>query len=207
MQSRTNATWTKEEDEQLENLWGTAPPTVIAGHLGRTVGAVIQRVKKKQLGAFTDVGVYINRNQAAQMVGVDYKVLVRNWEVNHGLCFKKKKVRSKKKSQYLIELTAFIKWLEKHQDLWDGRRVEPYALGYEPKWLIEKRKRDSAQSTKLRGTKYTPEEDGLIIMYLKQNKTQKEIGELIGRSEASVNARIMRLDVWGTGKLKEGWKR
>ena len=206
MQSRINTKWTQEEDAQLEEWWGSAPPTLIAGRLGRSTGAIIQRVKKRQLGTFTNVGVYINRNQAAQMIGIDYKVLVRNWEVNHGLCFKKKKVRSHKKSQYLIEMTKFIKWLEEHQDLWDGRRVEPYALGYEPKWLVEKRKRDSVQSTKLRGTKYTPEEDRKIIFYMKQNKTQKEIGELIGRSEASVNARIMRLDVWGTGKLKEGWK-
>lgn len=207
MQNRTNTTWTPEEDELLEELWGSSTPQLIAKRLGRTTGAVIQRVKKKQLGAFTDVGVYINRNQAAQMVGVDYKVLVRNWEVNHGLCFKKKKVRSDMKSQYLIQLEDFIKWLKNHQDLWDSRRMEPYALGYEPDWLAEKRKRDSEQTTKLRGTKYTPEEDGLIIMYLKQNKTQKEIGELINRSEASVCSRIMRLDVWGTGKLKEGWKK
>lgn len=111
------------------------------------------------------------------------------------------------KSRYLIKLEDFIKWLKAHQDLWDSRRLEPYALGYEPEWLVEKRKRDSEITTKSRGTKYTPYEDALIVMYLKQDKTQKEIGALIGRSEASVNARIMRLDVWGTGKLKEGWKR
>lgn len=207
MQNRTNTTWTPEEDELLEELWGSSTPQLIAKKLGRSTGAVIQRVKKKQLGAFTDVGVYINRNQAAQMVGVDYKVLTRNWEVSHGLCFKKKKVRSDMKSQYLIRLDDFIKWLKGHQELWDSRRVEPYALGYEPEWLVEKRKLDKENTNKLRGTKYTPQEDGLIIMYLKQNKTQKEIGELINRSEASVCARIMRLDVWGTGKLKEGWRK
>ena len=207
MQDRSNTTWTREEDAQLEEWWGSAPPAMIAGNLGRTTKAITERVKKRQLGSFTAVGVYINRHQAAQMVGVDYKVLPRNWEVNHGLCFKKKKVRSDMKSQYLIKLEDFIKWLRDHQELWDSRRVEPYALGYEPEWLVEKRKRDKENPNKLRGTKYTPEEDAQIIAFLKQDMTQKEIGERLHRSEASVNARIMRLDVWGTGKLKEGWKR
>lgn len=203
---RSNTTWTAEEDELLEDMWGTKPPQSIAQKLGRSTEAVIQRVKKKQLGTFTEVGVYINRHQAAQMVGVDYKVLPRNWEVNHGLHLMKKKVRSDKRAQYLIKLEDFIKWLKNHQDLWDSRRMEPYALGYEPEWLVEKRKRDNERTNKLRGTKYTPEEDALIISCLKKNMTQKEIGERLHRSESSVNARIMKLDVWGTGKLKEGWK-
>lgn len=204
MVDRKNTTWTPEEDAVLEEFWGSSTPQYIAKKLGRTTVAVIQRVKLRKLGSFTSVGVYINRYQAAQMVGIDYKVFVRNWEVNHGLCFKKKRVRSDVKTQYLIKLDDFIEWLEEHQDLWDSRRVEPYALGYEPEWLVEKRFRDSKNPNKLRGTKYTPKEDALIITYLKLNKTQKEIGEILGRSEASVNSRIMRLDVWGTGKLKKG---
>ncbi len=207
MQDRSRTTWTKEEDELLEEMWGTSTPQSIASKVGRSTVAVIQRVKVRNLGAFTEVGVYINRNQAAQMVGVDYKVLTRNWEANHGLCFKQKKVRSDMKSQYLIKLENFIKWLKNHQELWDSRKMEPYALGIEPEWLADKRKRDSENTNKPRGTKYTRKEDSLIVMYLKMDKTQKEIGELLNRSEASVNARIMKLDVWGTGKLKEGWKK
>ena len=203
---RTNTIWTAEEDEMLEEWWGSSSPQYISKKLGRSVTAVIQRVKIKNLGPFTSVGVYINRNQAAQMAGVDYKVLVRNWEPNHGLCFKKKKVRSNMKSQYLISLNDFIKWLKEHQELWDSRRIEPYALGYEPEWLIAKRKQDNENPNKFRGTKYTAEEDSLIIAYIKANKTQKEIAKRLRRSEASVNSRIMKLDVWGTGKLKEGWK-
>lgn len=203
MQDRSNATWTAEEDARLDDMWGTTAPQYIAGKLGRSTCAVIQRVKLRKLGAFTDVGVYVNRCQAAQMLGVDYKVLVR-WTENHGLCFKKKKVRSNVKSQYLISIDDLMKWLEENQKLWDSRKMDPYALGYEPEWLAEKRKSDSENTNKPRGTKYTPEEDAIIVAQLKMNKTQKEIGELLHRSEASVNARIMRLDVWGTGKLKEG---
>lgn len=207
MQDRKNTVWTTDEDNLLQEMWGNSSPQTIAGKLGRTTIAVVQRSKVKKLGSFTGVGVYINRNQAAQMVGVDYKVLVRNWEPNHNLRFVKKKIRTNKKSQYLISLDSFIKWLEKHQDLWDSRKMEPYALGYEPEWLVEKRKRDNELINKPRGTKFTPREDSLIVMYLKMNKTQREIAEILNRSKSSVNARIMKLDVWGTGKLKEGWKR
>lgn len=206
MQDRRKTTWTKEEDDLLDEWWGTSSPQFIAGKLGRSPAAVIQRVKNRKLGSFTAVGVYINRSQAAQMVGVDYHVLTRNWG-NHGLCFKKKKIRTDAKSQYLIMMEDFIKWLRDHQELWDSRKVEPYALGQEPKWLVEKRKRDSENTNKPRGTKYTPKEDALIIFYLRMNKTQKEIGELLHRSEKSINSRIMKLDVWGTGKLKEGWNK
>lgn len=207
MQDRRYTVWTSDEDNLLQEMWGNSSPDKIARKLGRTTLAVVQRVKAKNLGSFTEVGVYINRNQAAQMVGVDYKVLSRNWEQNHNLRFIKKKIRTDTKSQYLISLDDFIEWLKNHQELWDSRKTELYALGYEPEWLVEKRKRDKEQTNKPRGTKFTPREDALIVMYLKMNKSQREIGRILNRSKSSINARIMRLDVWGTGKLKEGWKR
>lgn len=204
MRERAYKKWTAEEDDYLQDSWGTHSPQGIAHALGRTTLSVVVRAKQKHLGSFTGVGVYINRNQAACMVNVDNNTIKRSWEVYHGLEFKKKQARSNGKTQYLIKFDDFIKWLEEHQELWDSRKVEQYALGYEPEWLVKKRKRDSENTNKLRGAKYTPEEDAKIVMYLKQDKTQKEIGELLKRSEASVNARIGRLDVWGTGKLKKG---
>ena len=40
---------------------------------------------------------------------------------------------------------------------------------------------------------WTPEEDTLLIKLKKQNKTHKEIGEILGRSIYSVNTRLVKL--------------
>ena len=93
-----------------------------------------------------------------------------------------------------------LEWLRCHQELWDSRKIEPYGLGVEYEWLKEKRKRDALLPPR-KAQKWTPVEDRRAIDMYRMGKTYQEIGDTLGRSACSIEHRIMRLDVWGTGKF------
>lgn len=198
--SRNNRKWTKEELEYLQNNWGEQTPDIIARNLKRSVGAVINKSKKLELGSFLDNSEYVNAFSITQLMGIDSHVIQRTWK-NHGFKMTKKKIRGNERFE-VIKFDKFLKWLRTHQDLWDSRKIPPYGLGTEPEWLKEKREKDKLLPAKSRGTKYTPEEDNKIVLMYRMGRTQREIAQQLGRSESSVNARIQRLDIWGTGRLK-----
>lgn len=192
--------WDEEEDAYLLDHWGEKTPEQIATVLSRTPLAVIQRRKKLGLPKFTDAGEYITVNQATKILGIDGHVPERTWIPRYNFPFRYKKINDSRIK--VIKVDDLMKWLKDHPELWDSRKVEHYALGTEPPWLKEKRKQDEAKEYKPRNQKYTPQEDAAIVYGLHKNMTYRQIGEQIGRSTDSVQARSYRLDVWGTGKLK-----
>lgn len=197
---RHNRKWTETELNYLKDSWGTQTPDMIAKNLGRTTNAIIVKSKVLGLGSFLDTGEYLNSYRITQLMGVDSHVVKRTW-VKYGLKLRKKRIRGNEKHE-VITFADFIVWLKEHQDLWDSRKVPEYGLGTEPAWLKEKRRLDALLPARSRGTKYTPAEDNKLVMLCRLGKTQSEIAEALGRTEASVNARVQRLDIWGTGRLK-----
>ena len=198
---RQRKKWTESEIEYLKERWGSATPNVIAKELGRTTAAVIVKSKVLNLGSFLENSEYLNSHSITKMMGIDSHVIQRTWK-KYGFKMKKQRIRGNKVFE-VITLDDLMKWLRNHQELWDSRKIPEYGLGTEPEWLREKREKDKLLPAKSRGTKYTPAEDNKIVMMYRLGKTQAEIGRELGRSEASVNARIQRLDIWGTGRLKE----
>lgn len=197
---RQRRTWTHSEIEHLKNRWGEATPNKIAKELGRTTTAIIVKSKVLGLGSFLDNSEYLNAYQITQLMGIDSHVIQRTWK-NHGFKMKKRRIRGNKQFE-VITLEELLKWLKEHQELWDSRKIPEYGLGTEPAWLKEKRRIDELLPAKSRGTKYTPAEDNKLVMMCRLGKTQAEIAEALGRTEASVNGRVQRLDIWGTGRLK-----
>lgn len=197
---RRNRVWTTEELEYLEDSWGEVTPDTIAKNLGRTVNAVIVKSKVLHLGSYLANSEYINAYGISQIMGIDNHVIQKTWK-RHGFKMTKKKIRGNLRFE-IIRVDELLEWLRTHQELWDSRKIKPYALGTEPEWLKEKREKDRLLPAKSRGTKYTADEDNKIVMMCRLGKTQTEIAKAIGRSRASVNARISRLDIWGTGRPK-----
>ena len=197
--SRHRRTWTAEEIQALEDMWGEKTPDLIAKNLGRTVNAIIVMSKRLGLGSYLANSEYLNSFTITKIMGLDSHVIQRTWK-RYGFTMQKKKIRGSYKFD-VIRLDKLLEWLEAHQDLWDSRKVEPYALGTEPEWLQKKREQDKLLPAKSR-TKYTASEDNKVVMMTRLGKTQAEIAEALGRSQASVNARVQRLDIWGTGRAK-----
>lgn len=198
MGARTTRNWSNEEIELLQERWGYSTVFAIAKMLGRTENAVIVKSKRLRLGAPSAAGEHLTANQASILLGVDNHTIYNYWVPKCGLKARFRVMR-KEKRMLMIKLSDLVKWLEKNQDKWDSRRVALFALGTEPDWLKEKRKRDLKLPIR-RHYKWTSLEDSRAIMLFKAGYNYKQIGERLGRSRQSVARRLSRLDVWGSGK-------
>lgn len=192
--------WTAEELSYVREVWGEKTIPEIAAKLGRSINAV--RIKTVRLG-FTGQkwsGEMMSARKVSELLGVDVHAVIDYWIPKCGLKAKKKRLGNSKKTTTIIMFEDLLSWLRNHQDLWDSRRVEEYALGIEYAWLKKKRKSDATLPAR-RLQKWTPYEDNqLILMWKRGDKTKAEIAKILNRSYSSVEHRLCRLDVWGTGK-------
>lgn len=190
-------TWTEEKVELLKDMWGFKSIKVIAEKLEKTETAVILKAKSLGLGsAYTSE--LLNANQISQIFGVDRHVITDTWKDKYNLPLKKKTI--KKSYQWLISIEKLLKWCKENQKLWDSRKVELFALGSEPKWLKEKRKRDIEMPGR-RFYKWTIEEDRKAVALFKIGYRYKDIAKVLNRSTDGVERRLSRLDIWGTGEF------
>jgi hypothetical protein len=133
-----NKAWSDNEKCYLHNAWGELAIKKIAKELGRSVDAV--RIKAWKIGLnLNSYNDYISCRFAGIMIGVNTKKIIE-WVKRRGLpC---KPVVKKSKIYWNIKYDCFIRFLRLNQDLWDSRKVEPYALGQEYDWLKAKRETD-----------------------------------------------------------------
>lgn len=187
--------WSKEEIEFLMNHWGFLSLKAISKKLNRTEEAVLQKSKKLRLGGIYQ-SEYLSARAVARLLKVDNKTVIR-WGRKHNLPLREKKFKNK--TMNMIKIEQLTEWLKDNQERWDSRRLELYGLGVEPKWLKDKRKLDREIPTK-RFVKWTKEEDKKAIGLYKIGRPIKDIAKDLNRSHASVERRLSRLDVWGTGE-------
>ena len=198
--------WTAEEVELMEELWGTYTIPQIAKRLDRSPNAVKVKSTRLGLGRYVNSSQYVTANQVAVLMKVDIHTVTDVW-IPAGLRFTWKAPLGRRKFRH-IQMDHLVDWLKKNQDRWDSRRVEPFALGVEPDWLKEKRKKDMLRPARW-AVKWTAEEDArLVSMFRQGSRTYAEIGLELGRSCEAVERRVSRLDVWGTGKFigEDPWK-
>ena len=198
--------WTDEEVNLMQDLWGTYTIPQIAKRLNRSVHAVKVKSTRLGLGRFVNSSQYLTANQVANLLHVDIHAVTDVW-IPNGLRFKWKAPAGGRKFRH-IRMEDLTEWLRNNPDRWDSRRVELFALGQEPDWLKEKRKADILLPANRR-KKWTPEEDArLVALFRRGGKTYAEIGQEMNRSAESVERRVSRLDVWGTGKYigQDPWK-
>ncbi|RAK21119.1 helix-turn-helix protein [Anoxybacillus vitaminiphilus] len=190
------STWTEEEKEFLANNWHKGRE-YCAKKLNRTVTAVNVKAKRMGLGGCIKNSHFLTAQNVADLLGVDIK-RVLNWVQKGLLRFSLAKAKRK---IYLIELEELERFLKENLDLWDSRKMKGSLWINDPDWLVQKRKSDRSRPAN-EGKKWTPEEDKKAISLFKTGDyTYAQIGELLGRSGNSVERRISRLDVWGTGEF------
>lgn len=192
--------WTPNELERLHELWGVKTVPEIAKLFGRSINAVKIKAVRRGLLSQARSGEMMSARAVSELLGVDIHTVCDWWILKCGLKAKKKCLGVSKQTTTIIMFEDLLAWLREHDELWDSRRVEPYALGIEYDWLVEKRGRDR-ELPRRRLQKWTPTEDRqLILMYRRGDKSKAEIALALGRSYSSVEHRLIRLDVWGTGR-------
>lgn len=131
--------WTKEEEEKLMEVWTRWDTEVIAEKFNRSYDAIICKTMQMKLGNKMLASDSISRREVENILKL-YETTVINLFKKYPIKMKKKEG---KKPRYIIKIDDFIQWLKDHQEIWDSRKVELYALGVEPEWLVEKRKMDA----------------------------------------------------------------
>lgn len=191
-------TWTKEELDYLQNNWGTVSVKTIAKKLGRSENAVLIKVGKLGLGPFLENGEYVTFNQLLHALGIrgSYNYKNISWIQNRGFPIQTKKVRNC--SFRVVRLEDWWKWAEANQAFLDFSKFEENALGKEPDWVKEKRKRDFDLNQKYKKTPWTSIEDKQLERLVNQYKyTYSEISKIMRRTEGAIQRRCVDLGLKG----------
>ena len=188
-------TWTKEEEEYLEENWGTVSLPGLAKRLGRTVDAVRIRATRMGLGSVLCAGDFVTLNQLILVVtgGADsYSYKMTSWVKNRGLPVHTRRVN--KCTWKVVYLKEFWEWAEKNRSFLDLSKMEPLALGEEPQWVAEQRRRDYRAFALQRKDPWTSAEDSRLVMLLKQQKYgYAELSKMLRRSEGAIQRRCREL--------------
>ncbi|MBR2081371.1 MAG: hypothetical protein IJ980_07035 [Oscillospiraceae bacterium] len=187
--------WTREEELFLEDHWGTMSVNNICRQLRRSRNAIMVRVNRLGLPPYFESGEYITMNQLIQALGYSagggsYKV--KSWIKNRGF-----PVSNKKHSQKVVRvvyLDAFWEWAEKNRSFLDFSKMEPLALGEEPDWLVEQRKKDAKAFSLQRKDPWTPGEDHQLARLLREHKYgYAELSAILNRSAGAIQRRCTDL--------------
>lgn len=183
------ARWSKKDIEFLESSWGTAQLKYIAGRLGRTPSAVAKKACLLQLGRAYSNSDYITVRQLQSILG--YKAHYNRIWSNKGLPVFFKKLNKMRVG--CIYIDDFWKWVDSNRDVVSFAKFEENALGAEPEWAKEKRKRDYIRSISIKDNTapWTNVEDKKLLRMLSQNKyTCDELATEFHRTESAILNRI-----------------
>lgn len=186
--------WTPEEEDFLRENWGRMAVPSIAKRLGRTVNAVIVRKDRLGLGPYLDRGEYVTLNQLVHVLTGHqcYSYQLESWVKQRSLPVHNK--RNNKCIWRVVYLDEFWDWAEKNRSFIDFSKMEPLALGMEPDWVPEQRRKDSQAFAIQRKDPWTSEEDSRLIMLLKQHKYgYAELSAMLHRSAGAIQRRCTDL--------------
>lgn len=195
--SRAHRKWSNEEIRYLEESWGNISVNGIAKHLRRSENAVIVKKERLGIGAFLENGDYIVFNQLVCALGFGknssgYKMISR--VKNRGFPIHRKRVNNR--TFKIVYLEEWWKWADQNRNFLDFSKFEENALGMEPEWAKEKRKRDVEEKRKYTTKPWTAaEESRLKYLLSKQKYTYMELSVMIGRSEGAIQRKVCDLGI------------
>ena len=188
-------TWTAEEENYLRESWGTVTVDGICRHLNRTQNAIMVRVNRLGLSPYLESGKYITFQQLILAMGMgrtSSKYLQISWVENRGFPIHYK--RRGKTTIRVVYLEEFWPWAEKNRSFLDFSKMEPLALGAEPSWVAEQRRKDFQAFAIQRKDPWTPEEDSRLKTLVEQQKYgYAELSEMLRRSAGAIQRRCTDL--------------
>ena len=187
--------WTQEETEYLQEKWGIVSVPAIAEHLNRTGSGIVNKAQRLGLGALLEAGDYVTLNQlllALTNGAKTYGYKMQSWVKNRGFPVHTKRVN--KCVWRVVYLEEFWVWAEQHRSFIDFSKLEPLALGKEPDWVAEQRRKDYQAFALQRKDLWTSAEDDRLKRLLQQHKYgYAEISEILHRSEGAITRRCRDL--------------
>lgn len=195
-ESRANKTWTPEEEAYLQDKWGHMSVATLCKKLGRSKNAILVRVNRIGLLPFYESGEYVTLNRLYQTfrgrnVG-NYQL--KSWIQDRGL-----PVHNKRRGSFtarVVYLDEFWTWAEQNRSFLDFSKLEPLALGAEPAWVPEQRRKDARACAVQRKDPWTLDEDRRLSMLVKQHRYgYAELSQMLHRSEGAIQRRLTDLGI------------
>ena len=175
---------------------GRDSETPEAQHLKRSTNAVIVRAGRLGLGPYLESGEYVTLNQLMQAVTGNhvYSYTLKSWVENRGMPVHYQRIQQKRVRVVFVE--EFWGGAEKNRSFIDFSKMEPLALGMEPDWVPEQRRKDFAAFAIQRKDHWTPEEDSRLVMLLKMHRYgYAELSEMLCRSTGAIQRRCQDLGI------------
>lgn len=189
--------WTKEEDALLTENWGRMSIPGLCKKLNRTEKAIKVRVQRLGLPPYLEAGAYISLNQLLKTVAgtnSTYSYKMTSWVQNRGLPVHNK--RNNQCTWRVVYIDEFWEWAKKNRSFLDFSKMEPLALGKEPDWVADQRRRDFHTCAYQRKKPWTPDEDRRLVNLLRQYKYGwAEMAEMLNRSVGAIQRRCNDLGI------------
>lgn len=189
--------WTREEEDYLQENWGHMTFDGLCRHLGRTRNAMINRVQRLGLPPYLECGDYITLHQLSMALGFGWssdKYYLTSWVEKRGFPIHTKRRGSS--AVRIVYLNEFWEWAEKNRSFINFGKMEPLALGEEPEWVQEQRRKDFHSFSLQRKDPWTADEDARLVMLLKQHKYgYAELSEMLRRSAGAIQRRCNDLGI------------
>lgn len=187
--------WSQEEKDILAESWGHMTVAGICKKLGRSKNAVMVMVNRLGLPPYLESGEYITMHQLSLALGFGWssdKYFMKSWVEKRGF-----PVHNKRRGKAVIRvvyLEEFWPWAEKNRSFLDFSKMEPLALGAEPDWVADQRRRDYHAFAAQRKDPWTPDEDARLKMLLKKHKYgYAELSDILHRSAGAIQRRCTDL--------------
>lgn len=169
--------WSDDMVDILIDSWGVRRVKVIADNLGLKETQVIRKANNLGLGGAYNNG-FLNKMEVCRIMGMKAETISK-----FDIPFKKRKMI--RQMVYAITPEELLEWLEKNQDKFNAIRIKQYALGYEPDWLVEKRKKEDRT-----GERWTPTEVAMLKEMYRHKISYEQMAIELKRSVNSLKRKI-----------------
>lgn len=185
-------TWTDNDINQLQDMWGLYSLPTISKRLNRTINAIKLKAQRLSLGRHLDGSELVSFSQFLQAIGQfnNYSYLKIRL-ARDGFPFKRCKVINN--SFLMVDIDKFWKWTEAHKSALDFSAFEENMLGKEPDWVREKRQADCL-AARFTNEPWTADDDQKLTHMLNAYKySYYELSVALRRTEGAVKRRISTL--------------
>lgn len=173
--------WTEEEKSYVEEYWGAKSVKAIAKKINRTESAVMNYAERNKLGSMYRE-VYLLPPLLGEYFGVSEST-IKTWIKDFGLPSNTRPLKKHRAHRILPE--KLLIWCRDNQSKWSSKNLPIYALGEEPAWLVEKRKKDLADNT-YKAREWTTKEISQLLELVDSGMSNPQIAKIMNRSEYSI---------------------
>ena len=188
----TYRTWTSEEEQFLQDHWGSKSVINIAKALNRPYGGVRRKATELKLSEPTLHYDGITVRVLMHELKVPYST-ANTWIEKYGFP-RRKKIFVKKNKVAVVKFDEFWEWAENHKHLINFAKLEPKALGKEPEWVEEKRQIDRLRFHERRP--WTDEDiERLKSLVFQFRYTYPQMSAELQRPESSIKGKLIELGI------------